>query len=560
MNNIYAYFDSFGSLKERISAPIRANGQNVNRIYAYCESYETAESFTTATIRYEKVTSSGTQYVETANVTGKGLGLIPTNYTENKDLRWFDPTKQYYFVWFDIPPQVLAVSGTWMAVVTYRHTISQDETDSDPMGAITFMIEGGDAEIGSDITLDQYNYLLSQIQSGGGGGVGAQPKLFSPTISKAATMLYVTDDDNGSFEITYDLYSGDTKEADSTTKSFDLDQIFTSYGTYELSVKATGTNFEPSDKSNVITYKKEAGVLAKVSNLGAEDPSEIYFEISEDFPNDFEEIEVNGNVFIKFPTFYRRIDEVTDGQITAFTMATAKADDDFEPYPCFINWSTNDVLDYVLVGKYLISDSSRANSVANGTPESMRRNAARSICRAVGSGYQSLDWQFVKLISDLALITNQDVGCNSLTSLFGIEQIDYPTTIDGMCNTRGSWYIAYNPSDYREPTDSSQQPIGYESALSLEIDHSHYAVSKLGYSQSHPFANFPIDGIQNTEANLAKYYETTVLITNNSYYDCCFTLSQYDSIFEAAWGLYGIDQITDTPSHYGRLCYRPIGA
>lgn len=169
MNSIYAYFDSFGSLKERISAPIRANGENNARIYATCESYQTADSFGTATIRFVLKTSQGTQYLETFNSTGQGLELIPTNYSSNKDLRYFDPTKQYYFVWFDIPSEVIGIPATWRAVVTYRHTVD-DTTTADPMSVLTFEVEGepSSASVTSEITLDQYNYLLAQVQQSGG--------------------------------------------------------------------------------------------------------------------------------------------------------------------------------------------------------------------------------------------------------------------------------------------------------------------------------------------------------------------------------------------------------
>lgn len=168
MNSIYAYFDSFGSLKERISQPIRTNA--TARIYAYCESYETAESFTSATIRFVLKTAQGTQWIESFPTSGQGLELIPTNYTANKDLRWFDPTKQYYFVWFDIPQDVIQIPATWRAVVTYRHAISASQTDSDPMSVLTFEVEGDplSVEVTESITLDQYNYLLSQIPTEGG--------------------------------------------------------------------------------------------------------------------------------------------------------------------------------------------------------------------------------------------------------------------------------------------------------------------------------------------------------------------------------------------------------
>lgn len=168
MNSIYAYFDSFGSLKERISQPIRTNA--TARIYAYCESYETAESFTAATIRFVLKTAQGTQWIESFPTSGQGLQLIPTNYTANKDLRWFDPTKQYYFVWFDIPQEVIQIPATWRAVVTYRHAISASQTDSDPMSVLTFEVEGDPltVDVTDSITLDQYNYLLSQIPTEGG--------------------------------------------------------------------------------------------------------------------------------------------------------------------------------------------------------------------------------------------------------------------------------------------------------------------------------------------------------------------------------------------------------
>lgn len=160
MNSIYAYFDSFGALKERVSAPIKANSQGNARIYAYCEAYDGADTYDTATVRYMLKTESGIQWLETVAVTGQGDEYIPSRYTGGKDLSWFDPLLKYQFVWFDIPSSVISLPGTWIATVSYRHT----DGDVSSMGDMTFEIEGEDIEIGQKISLDQYNYLLGQVQ------------------------------------------------------------------------------------------------------------------------------------------------------------------------------------------------------------------------------------------------------------------------------------------------------------------------------------------------------------------------------------------------------------
>lgn len=157
MNSIYAYFDEWGSLKERVSAPVRANGSA--RVYAYCKAFDSEDSFGVATIRYAILTSEGVRWVESKDETGKGFKALPLNYVGKRDLRFFSPTESYYMVWFDVPQAVIDAPGTWKAIVTYRTT----DGEATPMGALTFEIEG-DVQVGESITLDQYNYLLGQVK------------------------------------------------------------------------------------------------------------------------------------------------------------------------------------------------------------------------------------------------------------------------------------------------------------------------------------------------------------------------------------------------------------
>lgn len=154
MNDIYAYFDYHGTLKERVSAPVRANSTQVNSIYAYWDNQSVEPvtySVTWRLVGSDSFETTSEHYAETL--------AIPANYLGRRDLVFFKEAKLYNFIRFPVPSAVTAVAGTYVA--TIRYALSTQATFV--LGSLTFEVEGDRGIVlGESLTLDQYNYLLEQ--------------------------------------------------------------------------------------------------------------------------------------------------------------------------------------------------------------------------------------------------------------------------------------------------------------------------------------------------------------------------------------------------------------
>lgn len=154
MNDIYAYFDYYGTLKERVSAPIRANATQVNAIFAYWENSDVSP--VSYSITWHLVGSTSNETTSDYTVEEQA---IPSNYLGERDLRFFREGQAYPFVRFAVPSEVTAVPGTYTA--TIRYALSAQATFV--LGSLTFLVEGDDGIVlGDSLTLDQYNYLLAK--------------------------------------------------------------------------------------------------------------------------------------------------------------------------------------------------------------------------------------------------------------------------------------------------------------------------------------------------------------------------------------------------------------
>ena len=152
MNDIYAYFDAEGLLKERITAPVR-EGATCSKIYAYIDM----SSYASVTAEFSKVGTDAS--FDDISVTTYN-GPIPSNYTKGKDLRYFDPLKTYHFNVASIPSGVSSVAGTWEARFRYLNSLSA----AFMTGRLSFSVQSnGNATIGQSITIDQYDYLLGEM-------------------------------------------------------------------------------------------------------------------------------------------------------------------------------------------------------------------------------------------------------------------------------------------------------------------------------------------------------------------------------------------------------------
>lgn len=87
---------------------------------------------------------------------------------------------------------------------------------------------------------------------------GSQPQLHAPTITKDDTIVTITDSTlNGDFVTGYKLYAGDVLLSDQTENTADLSSLITEYGSYSITAKTKGTNFQDSEASNAIEYVYE---------------------------------------------------------------------------------------------------------------------------------------------------------------------------------------------------------------------------------------------------------------------------------------------------------------
>ena len=129
----------------------------------------------------------------------------------------------------------------------------------------SYIIPSGSQTITTNGTYDvtEKASVVVNIPSG-----GEQPTLNAPSISLSGTTLTITNPaSNGNFVTKYALYNGSTlllTTADAST-TIDLSLWITTAGTYTLTVKAKGTNFNDSASSNTVTYTLQSQTTPVIS-------------------------------------------------------------------------------------------------------------------------------------------------------------------------------------------------------------------------------------------------------------------------------------------------------
>lgn len=303
-------------------------------------------------------------------------------------------------------------------------------------------------------------------------------------------------------------------------------------------------------------------VQATVSGLGSASPANVTFTVDPGFTIarlGIGEVNMGGDTFISFPTMYRKVNSVYNGQITSFTIANGPVDSSFEPYSVFIAEDGVTVLPYVLLGKYATSSAAGMESVSNTNWQRMTIQDGRTYARQRGTGYQQFDWQFQKLWQDLIIVFSQTVNINPgqhlTTDLFGIYWSGMGgCLVDGIWSNSGSIVFSYKPSKYvNAPTANTD---GYKSVpYNGNYVTGSNEVKKLGYNASDPFINIPTDVISNNSYNT--YYCDDCYFTENS-----VPISYvYSTNTSAKYGAFhfGIGDVV-TVKKFVRLCYRPISS
>ena len=335
---------------------------------------------------------------------------------------------------------------------------------------------------------------------------------------------------------------------------------YLSDGTYNLYVKTRGTDVRESEKSNTVSCTVAPAITAiscTVSGLGSASPSDVVFTKDANFTKaglGIEDVTLNGNVFVKIPKLYRKVNSVSDGQITSFTIATAKVDNDYYPYPCFVDENGNE-LDYVLIGKYFNKNSSGMNSVASGSSVSQTLATARPYAQALGTGYQLYDWMMMRLWQDLIICIMETVDTNNgsglQTDALGISWETAGFWVDGVIKgTTNKWWICEKPTSYVSLSSTSGRiPTDYV-ATNYSAPTSGNYVSKLGYDSSNPFANFVAGASGSTTTYYCDYYyyasgsRPFISSVGNAHANYGAFSSSGSSVWSASYCV--------------RLCYRPI--
>lgn len=329
-------------------------------------------------------------------------------------------------------------------------------------------------------------------------------------------------------------------------------------GTYNLYVKSRGTNVRESASSNSVSCTVQTAITCTVSGLGSSSPSSVVFTKDAGFTVQglgIEDVELNGNVFVKIPKLYRKVNSVSDGQITSFTIATAQVDSDYYPYPCFVDENGNE-LPYILIGKYFNKNSSGMNSVASGSSVSQTLAVARPYAQALGTGYQLYDWMMMRMWQDLIICIMETVDTNNgsglQTDALGISWETYGFWVDGVIKgTTNYWWICNKPSSYVSLSSTSDGiPTDYVATDYLAPTTGNY-VSKLGYDSSNPFANFVAGA---SSSSYTQYY-------CDGYYYSSGSRPFYSRVgnVNAYHGAFFVSLSNDwSDSNRVRLCYRPL--
>ena len=289
---------------------------------------------------------------------------------------------------------------------------------------------------------------------------------------------------------------------------------------------------------------------ATVSNLGAENPDDVVFDVIDDVvPNPWSEITFKAEQFIRIEKMYKKILTVADNQITSFSIANKKLDADYKIYPCFIDEDGNE-LDYILIKK----EDQLPPTVAI-TPKRVTRNNVM----AMGAGYQVMDWRIHKLWLDLIICAHKTVNPKvreGEADAIGLEHY-YSDWIDGCCNNDSTWIYSNTPSKYIDaPTELSE---GYSAVSAyttppLSASATNKQIKKLGYDPAQPFFNYPSETIDNNPLHNTYYCGDYIAkLGNNS-----TNTEKLDQYRGGAFTLVNTQDWKDTQGY--RICYRPISS
>lgn len=312
-----------------------------------------------------------------------------------------------------------------------------------------------------------------------------------------------------------------------------------------------------SDVVISVMGKKAYTWKCTINNLGSSSPSNVTFNNDGTMPT-FEEVTFNGDVFIKIPTMYGKVNTVVSNQITSFTIANGKVDDSYLPFPVFVKEDGTSVMSYVLMGKYFNDSTSTVQSKQNTSGVSHYIETSRTRVQTRGAGYQLYDWMFRVLWIYLLICKIQTVNTNT-SSGTGIDALGFDWQkgstghwVDGISQTNGVVAISYKPTKYvnnATPSTDGYVGIGYNISTSTDMNE----ISKLGYDVNNPFVNLPTAMI--FSRNYDTYYCDQYLYASGSH-----PMDSYVGNYDGSSGAFYCSMRLSWTSDLNktRLCYRPV--
>ena len=328
--------------------------------------------------------------------------------------------------------------------------------------------------------------------------------------------------------------------------------------------KSTGTVVIGTATANVVmtvtALAPLAAAILTVSGLGSENPTApdvVFTEEGAPFDWNFTTETINENVFIKIPTMYRKINTIDSSgdvpQITSFSLSDTKVDNDYQPYPCFLDSDGTTVLEYVLIGKYCSSEAADTINSVDASPVTQTLANGRQHAQALGTEYQLYDWQIQKLFVDLAMMKAKTVNFNSgqhVSEYLGIAHMDQAVWVDGVYHNGTTWYAALNPANYVS-NPSTHPATGYSALSYAAPTRSGTEVKALGYDSNNSFVNYPSTEVANSSYN--NYYCDGYYYNSGSH-----PVLSSVGYASASSGLWLCSANADWTAARGvRLCYKP---
>ena len=358
----------------------------------------------------------------------------------------------------------------------------------------------------------------------------------------------------------YDIYYEGAVVASTQNTSYDLSTLFTSEGSYKVSVVARATNYTDSDASNQVTYNVGivaspiygvSGMYDSATTLTRTDDAvgmsavvnSSTGTVSSDFDSVFPWNEatvetVGGNKFLKMPEMWFRVGKDANNRITDIAVSKTEGTTG--------NWYHVDSFYYGCYGGS--NNSSKLASVSGVTRlYSQTRATFRTYATANGSGYQQLDLYHRTVMVFLWLIewankNSQSImrgvdngtqrntgGTDALTTPSGfntstqqmryhyIEDFvgNYFEFVDGSVGTGssgGAQYVSATPSAYND-TGTGFNTLSWNSPTT-----SGDCLAALGWDDNNPFLCLPKETVNNSGYNT---YFCDYASTSNNIVLCC---------------------------------------